>query len=179
MKLPIKNELLLYEVPNFFTRDVSRQKDDSNKPIAVVGVNPDTLKVIVEFDSIAEAYKAGYQNVSSIVSGKSERQISHGLRWFMKSTFDPSNIAPLKKSNRGNPKSIVCLDTGEQFESVSIAEQTLRARGIKVSGSHISSVCKGKRNVAGGLKWTYEDQNQSDLLCSETYTPLNPSLTRD
>ena len=178
-EIAYKNELLLYEVPNFFTRDVSREKDDSNKPIAVVGVNPDTLKVVVEFDSIAEAYKAGYQNVSSIVSGRSERQISHGLRWFIKSTFDPSSIAPLKKSNRGNPKSIVCLDTGEKFESVLIAEQTLRERGIKVSGSHISSVCKGKRIVAGGLRWAYDDQSQSDSLCSETYTPLNLPLTRD
>lgn len=152
-----ETELQLYEVPNFFTRDVSRAKDETNKPIAVVGVHPDTLEVIVEFDSISDAYKAGYQNVSTIIANTSDRQISHGLRWFKKSSFDPKDVSPLKASNRGNPKTIVCLDTGEEFESISIAEQTLRSRGIKISGSHISSVCKGKRKIAGGLKWAYKD----------------------
>ncbi len=131
-----------YETPKFFTRDVSREKDETNKPIAVVGVHPDTLEVIVEFESISEAYKAGYQNVSTIIANKSDRQISHGLRWFKKSSFDRKDVSPLKASNRGNPKTIVCLDTGEEFNSISIAEQTLRSRGIKISGSHISSVCK-------------------------------------
>ena len=153
-----ENELQLFETPNFFTRDVSREKDETNKPIAVVGVHPDTLEVIVEFDSISDAYKAGYQNVSTIIANTSDRKISHGLRWFKKSSFDPKDVLPLKASNRGNPKTIVCLDTGEEFESISIAEQTLRSRGIKISGSHISSVCKGKRKIAGGLRWAYTDE---------------------
>lgn len=154
-----KTELQLYETPNFFTRDVSREKEETNKPISVVGVHPDTLEVIVEFDSISDAYKAGYQNVSTIIANTSDRQISHGLRWFKKSSFDPKVVSPRKASNRGNPKTIVCLDTGEEFESISIAEQTLRSRGIKISGSHISSVCKGKRKIAGGLKWAYRNEN--------------------
>ncbi len=152
-----EEELQLYETPNFFARDVSREKDETNKPIAVVGVHPDTLEVIIEFDSISDAYKAGYQNVSTIISGTTDRQISHGLRWFKKSSFDIKKINPLKPSNRGNPKVIVCLDTGEEFESISIAEQALLSRGIKISGTHISSVCKGKRKSAGGLKWAYRD----------------------
>lgn len=160
-KVAYEKELQLYETPNFFARDVSREKDESNKPIAVVGVHPDTLEVIVEFDSISDAYKAGYQNVSSIIANTSDRQISHGLRWFKKSSFNPKDVSPLKASCRGNPKTIVCLDTGEQFESISIAEQTLRLRGIKISGSHISSVCKGKRNLAGGFKWAYNDTSLS------------------
>lgn len=152
-----ENELQLYEIPNFFTRDVSREKDDTNKPIAVLGVHPDTLEIVAEFNSISDAYKAGYHNVSSIIAGTSDRQISQGLRWFKKSSFDSGNVSPLQPSNRGNPKTVVCLDTGEEFDSISIAEQTLRSRGIKISGSHISSVCKGKRKIAGGLKWAYKD----------------------
>jgi len=152
-----EDELQLYETPNFFTRDVSREKDETNKPIAVVGVHPDTLEVVVEFNSISDAYKAGYQNVSSIVSATSGRQISHGLRWFKKSTFNLNDVVQPKNSNRGNPKTVVCLDTGEEFDSISIAEQTLRARGVKISGSHISSVCKGKRKIAGGLKWEFKN----------------------
>lgn len=154
-KVAYKNELQLYEIPNFFTRDVSRNKDEKNKPIPVVGVHPDTLEVIAEFKSISDAYKAGYQNVSSIISGASDRQISHGLRWFKKSSFDSKNVLPIQPSNRGNPKKIVCIDTGEEFDSIYIAEQILRSRGIKISGSHISSVCKGKREIAGGFKWAY------------------------
>lgn len=30
------------------------------------------------------------------------------------------------------------------------------ARILKVSSSHISAYCKGKRNSAGGYKWVYE-----------------------
>ncbi len=155
------NELILYEVPDFFTRDASREKDVTNNPVAVIGVHPETLEIIVEFNSISDAYRAGYPNVSTIVSGTSERQISHGLRWFRKSNFDASKVSKLKQSNRGNPKAVICLDSGEEFESISIAEQALRLRGVKVSGSHISTVCKGKRRVAGGLSWAYKENTQA------------------
>lgn len=149
-------ELQKFEVPNFFQRDTSRQKDDSNLPIAVVGINPITKEIVVEFSSISEATQAGFTNLSQIISGKSTRQISNGLRWFRKDNFELNQIAPIRSSKRGSPKQVICLDTSEEFESISIAAIILKNRGVKVSGAHISSVCKGKRRVAGGFKWAYK-----------------------
>lgn len=149
-------ELSAFEIPDFFPRDVSRTKDETNKPLKVIGVDPESFEVIVEFDSISDATRAGYTNISQIISGKSERQVSNGLRWFKKDSFDINQIEPLRISLRGGPKTVICNETGEEFESISIAEATLRGRGIKVSGSHISSVCKGKRKIAGGFTWSYK-----------------------
>jgi predicted RNA-binding Zn-ribbon protein involved in translation (DUF1610 family) len=151
-----KKELSVFEVPNFFPRDVSRNKDETNKPLKVIGVDPDSLEVVVEFDSISDATRAGYTNVSQIISGKSERQIANGLRWFKKDSFDKNQISPLRMSLRGSPKEVICIETGEEFASISIAETTLRNRGIKVSGSHITSVCKGRRKIASGFTWKYK-----------------------
>ena len=149
-------ELSVFEVPNFFPRDVSRIKDETNKPLKVVGVDPDSLEVVVEFNSISDATRAGYTNVSQIISGKSDRQIANGLRWFKKDSFEMSQIEPLRMSQRGNPKAVICVETGEEFVSILIAESALRDRGIKVSGSHITSVCKGRRKLAGGYTWRYK-----------------------
>ena len=94
--------------------------------------------------------------MSQIISGKSNRQISNGLRWFRKDSFNPSQVSPLKISQRGSPKKVICINTGEEFSSISQAEETLKNRGVKVSGSHITSVCKGQRKVAGGFRWSYK-----------------------
>jgi hypothetical protein len=153
-----ESELALYEVPNFFVRDVTREKDLSNLPIAVVGVHPKTLEVIVEFESISDAHNAGYKNVSSVISENSDRQIAGGLRWFKRAEFDRTKIPVLENSKRGNPRAVMCVDSGELFESIKIAERAMQERGIKISGSHITSVCKGKRRVAGGLRWAYKDK---------------------
>ena len=150
------NELSIFEVPNFFPRDVSRKKDETKKTFKVIGVDPDSLEVVAEFDSISDATRAGYTNVSQIISGSPDRQISNGLRWFKKDSFDPTQIEPLRMSQRGSPKAVICTETGEEFESISIAEAALRERGIKISGSHITSVCKGRRKVAGGFSWKYK-----------------------
>jgi len=155
-----KQELSFFEVPNFFPRDFSREKDLTNKPVAVVGVNPTTLEILKEFESISDATRAGYKNVSQIISGSSDRQISGGLRWFKKDSFDKNSIEPRKASQRGNPKRIVCIDTGEEFEKISIAVEVLRNRGVNVSGSHITSVCRGRRKIAGGLRWEYAEEKR-------------------
>ena len=147
-------ELSVFEVPNFFPRDVSRTKDETNKPFKVVGVDPDSLEIVVEFDSISDATRAGYKNISQIISRKSDRQIANGLRWFKKDSFDTNQIAPLRVSRRGGPKEVICIETGEEFASISIAEKTLRDRGIKIS--HITAVCKGRRKIAGGFTWKYK-----------------------
>ena len=53
-----------------------------------------------------------------------------------------------------NSKKIINLDTGEIFDSIGLASKSL---GI-VNGSHIVSVCKGKRKIAHGFRWAYVEQ---------------------
>ena len=155
--LNYENELKLYEMPTFTERGVNREKSETNKPIAVVGVDPITNEVVQRFVSTSEAARAGFKNVSMVLSPKYDRQVSGGLRWFTEESFDPSKIAPLAGSGRGNPRRVVCVETGEEFESITAAEKLLQNRGIRISGSHISSVCKGKREIAGGYHWRYAE----------------------
>ena len=53
------------------------------------------------------------------------------------------------KSHRSRMKSVLCVETGVEYESVSIAE---KVNGIK----HISDCCLGKRATAGGYHWKYK-----------------------
>ena len=151
-----KQEMAEFIVPTFFEKDVTREKNLSNKPYAVIGVDPTTGEVVVTFNSVSEATRAGYKNISMVVSSKYDRELSGGLRWFKASEYDENAVRPLKVSKKGNPRAIICVETGERFESIIDAETTLKQRGIGISGSHISSVCKGKRRVAGGFRWRYE-----------------------
>lgn len=67
------------------------------------------------------------------------------------------NIIALSKSRnpaRHNlPRKVVCLSTGDIFDSMSLAAN---AYGIRSSG--ISGCCSGKRRTAGGLKWSFYDE---------------------
>lgn len=47
-------------------------------------------------------------------------------------------------------KMVICVETGVIYNSVSEA-----ADALKVSASHISSCCRGKRKACGGYHWEY------------------------
>ena len=53
-------------------------------------------------------------------------------------------------NRKDQSKKVLCVETGEIFESVREAE-----RKTRISNSHISKVCKGKRNIAGGYHWKW------------------------
>ena len=151
--LDYARELDMFEVPNFLPRDASRSKSESNRPVAVIGVDPRTNRVIHEFESVNLARRAGFTNISLTLSDKYGRQLSGGLRWFRKIEFDAENIPPLKLSGRGRP--VQCIETGQLFSSTIEAAERLRAEGTPVNSSGISSVCNGKRKKAGGLTWRH------------------------
>lgn len=144
----------MFEVPNFFPRDRSREKSEANIPISIVGIDPVTNVIVKEYSSFSEARSAGYPAVSKAVYDKSERRLAGGLRWFKKTEFDPDNIPALVARN-WKSTAVECIDTGMQFDSVKSAEQYMLSIGKKTNGSHISSVCSGKRKVAGGYAWRY------------------------
>ena len=155
-----ENELKIYEVPDFFPRDSSREKDLSNIPQAVVGINPDTNRVVVEFDSISDANRAGYKNISMvIIESKYNRRLSGGLRWFRKSEFDQYSIPELRPPRGGKP--VRCIETNQVFRTTQDAADYLRRQGVSISPSHITSVCKGRRKKSGGYSWIYADESEN------------------
>lgn len=58
-----------------------REKDLSNMPVPVVGIDPKTKEVVVKFSSMSEASRAGYRNVSLVLNPKSPRKTAGGLKW--------------------------------------------------------------------------------------------------
>ena len=53
-----------------------------------------------------------------------------------------------------NPRSkkIICIDTGEEFNTITEASKKYNIRN-----SNISACCRGKLKTAGGYKWKYKD----------------------
>lgn len=56
----------------------------------------------------------------------------------------------LKEANKNKQTPVICVETGEIFES-----QAEASRIKKISQGNIGSCLKGKRNVAGGYHWQY------------------------
>ena len=59
-------------------------------------------------------------------------------------------MSEANKNRKDRSKKILCIETGEIFESMHEAE---RKTGVDVS--HISRVCNGERNTAGGYHWKW------------------------
>jgi len=58
----------------------------------------------------------------------------------------------IAKSNKNkNAKKVLCIETGEIFESI---QQAAKIKGIK-SFSHITSVCRNNQKTCGGFHWKY------------------------
>ncbi|MFP5110233.1 zinc-ribbon domain-containing protein [Neobacillus sp. C211] len=81
--------------------------------------------------------------------------------------YDPKEERKLSASAAGKKtaRGIVQLTLGGEFiklwESMTQVQENLG-----INNSHISSVCKGKRNHAGGFRWVYKDEYEAN-----NYTP--------
>jgi hypothetical protein len=148
---------------DFDPHDVSREKDIRNEPVAIVGIDPKTNEIKYQLDSISAAINLGFKNISTILSGQTNRQISNGIRWFKASEFDPENI-PKYQTNRsgkrgiGIGKAVRCIETGGVFRTTELAEEAMRSPEHLVSASKITSVCRGHRAKAGGYSWEYANE---------------------
>lgn len=57
------------------------------------------------------------------------------------------------KSNTARSKKVICLETGETFQSIIEVE-----RRLNINNGNITTVCKGKRKRTGNLTFRYTDQ---------------------
>lgn len=64
-----------------------------------------------------------------------------------------------RKIALSNSKPVICVDTGERFESV---KEAVRITGI----THVGDVCRGKEKTAGGLRWKWADDDNQDQRSS-------------
>lgn len=60
----------------------------------------------------------------------------------------------MKKMQNGNKKTVVCIDTGQIYESVKEA-----AAAIGCTNQSLSSCCRGERKTCKGLRWRYQDDD--------------------
>lgn len=146
-----------------------REKDLSNSPVSVVGIDPETKMIKERFDSIAEAVRNGNRNVSMALSG--QRLLSGGLLWFrsdeiLEDSFDhdlAEKIRRVHKSRRFKGIPVKCVETGNHYHNTNEAEEEMRAEGIKLSASKITSACRGKQPYAGGFSWEYSDLSHEEI----------------
>jgi len=166
-----------FEVPIFFPRDLSREKDLSNLPQEVVAINPATGNIVDEFPSLSQASRElniAVSNISKVIRGKA--RTAGGFRWFLSKDFSPDQIPPAKP--HGLSKIVRCIETQKLYVSVTGAGEA-----TNISSSHITSNCKGTRKNAGGYTWEYADvsyeevlnQMESDVRIVPPTTPSNSS----
>lgn len=104
------------------------------------------------FNSVEEA---GYElkiNVSGIYSCCSgNRKSAGGYHWIYLKDATIEEIEKKKTLKIKEYKNKVhCIELDKTFDSITEARDSL-----KISGSSISAVCKGKRKTAGGYHWKY------------------------
>jgi len=171
---------------------VERDKSLRTQPVKVFGIDTDSLSVVVMFDSIAEAKRNGYHNVSLVLSG--HRLRTGGLFWIKADeniteeeiegqlhtaqSHLKDTIVHRIRDARSYPNCIpvYCIERNQHFHSTVEAEVFLRTLDVSISASKITSACKGNRPMSGGYHWRYSDisHEQIDSLDAESVLDAPP-----
>lgn len=98
-----------------------------------------------------ERKKMSEANLGRHLSEEHKRKISD----FMKGRY----LGRPRPDGGGRPpRKVLCVETGEVFNSIADAA---RAKDIYKSKGNISAVCKGKLNECGGYHWKYYESSVS------------------
>lgn len=94
------------------------------------------------------------RKISEAITG---RHLSEEHKKKLSAHFRGKPITWERAENSGRQKKrIVCVETGEVFESIADAA---RSKGMYETKSRISAVCKGKAKSAGGYHWQYYESS--------------------
>ena len=115
-----------------------------------------------EFETVQKAVKAYGKSVSAVLVGKCE--LAYGYHWVYKDDTEAFNkVKHLFKSNykhrsQSTKKPVLCIETGELFESKTTA--------IKKYGSGIIPVLANKpgHKTAYGYRWRYLEEEEFNEL---------------
>lgn len=142
-------ELLLADMPE---EQYDKEKDLSNLPIPVLGIDPVTLNPKVSFDSLADAQKAGFHSLSSVLAEDTDRILAGGLRWIKKNEFEATGLKSLKMPKR-RTRPVECIEKNLCFHSAKEAAEYFSTKGNKIDPNKIYMVVKGIRKKTGGFSW--------------------------
>lgn len=118
------------------------------------------IETKIEYFSIAEASRQTGIRESSILqcckgnykyAGKEGKQKFHWM--YYEDFLEKGEIidnTPRKKIENGHQ--VICIETGEVFESLKVASEK-----YNIDGSNISACCRGKRTTAGEYHWMYHE----------------------
>lgn len=118
---------------------------EKNKPVMCI----ETGEV---FDSIANASEMCGINYSSLINccGKNGKAKTAGS-YHWKYVNDKINELKMEPNQQLRP--VMCVETGEVFESTRLASITMN-----IECTSITSCCRGKYKTAGGYHWVYEGE---------------------
>ena len=140
-----------YEV-NYKTRYTRSLSNPRKRPVRC-------LENGVIYESLAAAARAteiGIKYISRNCTGSRTHALKLHFEFVNKELREKAELRKKQKKNLSK-RPIICLDTGEIFESAAEA-----ARHFNILASTICSVCRGKLIRSGGMKFEYLDQPLSE-----------------
>jgi hypothetical protein len=144
--------------PRLEIRRVDRPPGVYNQPRPVICL--DTMKRYPSASSAAQEIGSSHGNLVMVCNGK--RGNVRGFRFAYVDEYEAGKAKRfLSRTGDNDPKArpVICIDTGERFPTTSSA-----ARAKDISNGHLVQVCKGKRGIAGGLRWAYLDDFEAGRL---------------
>lgn len=112
----------------------------------------ETGEIFNSIKEIGEKLNINVNNVSSVCSHKRNKVNNMHFLYFeeyKKLTQEEIRLY-INKKPKTNNKKIICIDTGEIYNSLTEASNKLN-----INISNLSSVCNGKRNFVGGLRFAF------------------------
>lgn len=101
-------------------------------------------------DETFEMVARDYDIVHLKHSEESKRKIGEANKGMKRSEEEKRKISEVQKNRKDLSKRVLCVETGEIFESMSDAE-----RKTGIDHRNISAVCLGKQKTTGGYHWTF------------------------
>lgn len=161
--------------------------------------------------NLSQHIRSGYKATSLTIKGKSHTQIVHRLvaLTFLYDTYEEGYVVNHKDGNKFN-NNVENLEWVTESSNVKHARKIglkkdyklkvnqydknnnfiatydsiqEAAKKLNITDSHISSVCKGKRNFCGGYQWRYTDdiiyEEEQPDDCKEVSNFPNYLITKD
>ena len=102
-------------------------------------------------EKISKALKGKQNCLGRKLSAETKAKIADGNR---RRIISEASRKKMSESHMGKTcKKVLCVETGEIYESVKDA-----SIAVNVDGSTISKCCRGKQKTAGGFHWQYVDK---------------------
>lgn len=137
-------------VPPILRIRVERKKPGVfNRPKAVIRL--DTREIFPSATAAARAIGSTQGLVSAVCNGK--RGHTKGIRLAYLGDFEAEKVPKfVSRIGEHDPRAraVRCIDTNTVFPTVSAA-----AKNTGIHSGKIVAVCKGRRRIAGGLRWSY------------------------